>query len=488
MPAKPKMTWEPKPRRWRKMHKGKLYVVSCRELGVKETKEASYQAADAWWLKKMAEIDNAGYKFVHGTLKELRKRIEWAAANDELEMAEEYRRKLSEAEAIDACKTKDILEKHEKLKALNALFPYAPDLDERLRHLKDMGIKIPEDLLSPLLDKMFGDRDLWDDRFRRGRKVHIPEDRTVVAQVERFLALERARVEGEIVSVGEYEIVTRALHDFRDWILPDASIELIDADRIESWWSHLVALDISVETKKKKMRHVKTFVIWLAEKSLIAAPTNLHSRRHRFGGGARIVRTLPHSEVKSLIESAPGQLRLHLLLMANAGMTQIDISDLNPAEVDWERGRIRRKRSKTDDHPNVPVVEYLLWPETFELLKKYGHRSGDRALLTSSGLPWVRDVLKPDGKRSKVDNIKSNFAHIKRRKGLKFSMKILRKTSASLLESESEFARYATLFLGHSPRSIAERHYVAPSQENFDRAIKWLAMKYEIFNEEIKYR
>jgi hypothetical protein len=34
MPASYSMTWEPKPRRWRIMHKGKLYTVSCRKLGV----------------------------------------------------------------------------------------------------------------------------------------------------------------------------------------------------------------------------------------------------------------------------------------------------------------------------------------------------------------------------------------------------------------------------------------------------------------------
>jgi hypothetical protein len=32
------MTWKASTRRWRKMHRGKLYTVSCRQLGTPETK------------------------------------------------------------------------------------------------------------------------------------------------------------------------------------------------------------------------------------------------------------------------------------------------------------------------------------------------------------------------------------------------------------------------------------------------------------------
>ena len=72
--------------------------------------------------------------------------------------------------------------------------------------------------------------------------------------------------------------------------------------------------------------------------------------------------------------------------MLNCGMTQRDISDLKDEEVDWNAGRIRRKRSKTANHDNVPVVEYLLWPRTFDLLKEY--RSGGELVLLTN--PAVR--------------------------------------------------------------------------------------------------
>ncbi|MHC5543206.1 hypothetical protein ACYOEI_33710, partial [Singulisphaera rosea] len=52
------MTWVPSGRRWRKVHDGKVYVVSCRQLGVPDTKDASWRAANEWWeqQQKIADI------------------------------------------------------------------------------------------------------------------------------------------------------------------------------------------------------------------------------------------------------------------------------------------------------------------------------------------------------------------------------------------------------------------------------------------------
>src|SRR5690348_5144685 len=57
MPAKFEMTWDSRNRRWRKMHNGQRYVVSCQELGTLETKEGSYQQANRWWAAKKAEVE-----------------------------------------------------------------------------------------------------------------------------------------------------------------------------------------------------------------------------------------------------------------------------------------------------------------------------------------------------------------------------------------------------------------------------------------------
>lgn len=71
-----------------------------------------------------------------------------------------------------------------------------------------------------------------------------------------------------------------------------------------------------------------------------------------------------------MLQAAVDRTKLYILLMLNCGMTQKDISDLRVEEVDWQEGRIIRKRSKTSKHENVPTVSYLLWQETFRLLRQ----------------------------------------------------------------------------------------------------------------------
>ncbi len=434
------MTWEPVKARWKKIYKGKSYTIFCTTLGVPQNKVASYLAANEWWIAKKAEIDSQTPVKPHPMapiVQELERRLEWAEKHGERETAASLAKKII----------------------------WANDESEEPDSMSEIAyLGMPESQM------------LWHDRLSRN-KTPITADRKIKSQVDRHIALERSRVDAGQLSVSEFDTIRRCLQDFQDWVGGSNPVESLDSEKWESWWSHLMKMDISIEYKKKKLRYVRSFISWLAEKGMVAVPPNLHSRRYRFGGGAKSVPTIPIDDVKYLIRESPGQLRLHLLLMLNCGMTQTDISDLKPSEVDWEKGRIKRKRSKTEDHANVPTVEYPLWPETLALLLKFGKREGDRALLTESGRTWVRDSIKKDGKRSKVDAIKSNYVHLQRRLGMVHSMKLLRKTSASLLETSPEFARYSTMFLGHSPRSIADRHYVVPSQEQFDRAIGWLGGK-----------
>ena len=57
MPKKFQMTWVAHSRRWTKFHRGKRYFISCRQLGVPETKEASWRAANEWWDRQQGIAD-----------------------------------------------------------------------------------------------------------------------------------------------------------------------------------------------------------------------------------------------------------------------------------------------------------------------------------------------------------------------------------------------------------------------------------------------
>jgi hypothetical protein len=203
---------------------------------------------------------------------------------------------------------------------------------------------------------------------------------------------------------------------------------------------------------------------------------NIDSREFGFKIGAKTIETWTAKKFQTALAAATGQLRLHLLLMANCGFAQEDISDLLDSEVDWKGGRIIRKRSKTQDHANVPTVNYKLWPGTFALLKEY--RSGqDRVLLTESGKPWKRKEL-IDGKLVKSDNIASCYHWLKKKlNGFRKPLKWLRRMGATLLDSRSEYSRFSLMFLGHSPRGVKDRYYSAPDQVGFDEAVTWLGQQ-----------
>jgi integrase len=219
----------------------------------------------------------------------------------------------------------------------------------------------------------------------------------------------------------------------------------------------------------------RSWIRWLTEQGTIDPPRNLASR-FRFGSTAKRIPTWTVDEVRHVIDEAPGKLKLALLLMANCGMTQADVSDLADDEVDWTRGTITRRRSKTKHNENVPIVTYHLWPLTWQLLQRY--RSGEeRVLLTESGKPYVRSEM-VNGKLVKADGFTSNYAHLKRRLGFTKSMKLLRKTAATLLESHPTYGRLVPHFLGHSPRGVAAKHYASPSQDLFNQAVSWLGQQF----------
>jgi integrase len=494
MPAKPLMTWDARNRRWRKFYKGRrIPPVSCKQLSewsgkpLPETKEGSYQVANAWWLQKKAEIDGDPPDRYGDVFETLTRRRDWA------------RRKGMDAEARFIGRCIDLIERGEPAFIRRMTDDLtADDMEDLARGyqlVNELVLDLPhdcgghdpdasDDCLGHELEAREAihlDSILWNDRVTRDDPEPVPEDRTVGGLTRRFLDAELLRYNAGYLSASEYDLIRLCVEAFRDWAGPESAVERIDARRWEGYWAHLLGAGISREYKLKRLRHARNLLAWAHELGEMPLLPNLHSRKYRFGGGAKAVPTMRPEEVRMLVERATGQLKLHLLLMANCGMYQIDISELRQEEVDWDAGRITRKRTKERNEVNVPIVSYKLWPRTLELLRE--HRSGDaeRVLLTKSGRPWVVDRIE-EGRRVKGDSIATNYAHLRRKlkgEGVDVKpLKVLRKTSASLLDTDEVYGRYAEMFLGHAPRSIVDRHYRNPSGEIFDQAVTWLGEQY----------
>ena len=126
------------------------------------------------------------------------------------------------------------------------------------------------------------------------------------------------------------------------------------------------------------------------------------------------------------------------------------------------------------------MTRYKLWPETLALLKKFrakkkvlNDRDQSRVILTEDGNPLAAYWME-DGKVRRYDVIHSAFTRLYEKVGVSRPIKVFRKTAASKLAEQKDYKYYVNYFLGHSPKTIADRHYIAPSDAEFFDALDWL--------------
>jgi integrase len=309
-----------------------------------------------------------------------------------------------------------------------------------------------------------------------------PAERTVQAHVEAWRQSQQTRVNGGQLSAVRLNNALICLRHFETFVGAGADVVAVNERALEGFYTCCLKRageDWSVPYAKEAFSVTRGFVRWLWRQGAIEQlPRNIDSRDWRFDSTAKKVEVWTAAEFKLAVREAPGNFKLILLLMMNCGMRQKSVSDLLDSQVNWKAGRITLKRGKTRRFRSVPTVSYLLWPTTFELLKQY--RSGqERVLLTESGQAYVRSTSREDSRARRADGITSRWAHLKKRlrkkrPGFSRTLKGIRATASTLLEGHETYGRFTQLFLGHAPRSIAEKHYVVPSQDLFDEAVRWL--------------
>ncbi len=310
--------------------------------------------------------------------------------------------------------------------------------------------------------------------------------KTVAQAVTTYVQRQRARQVAGNVSMAHSEIIQRCIEHFQKHVGGAVAVANLTAQHLTSYHSALmeqVGKGWSQPYAKRYLGVAKQFIRWCWENELLASlPRNMQSKDLAIADRPAKITPFSDDEIKALLDAAPDRTKLYLLLALNCGYTQQDIADLEHCQVDWKKGRITRKRSKTKNSVGVPTVSYKLWRETFTLLKTLRSSDPVRVLLNADGVPLKTEHIDSKGKYKKSDNIKTAYFRLCRGK-LKQKkskpLKMLRKTSPSRLEN-SKYASCARWFLGHAPRSIADRSYIAPPQDYFDEAILWLGKQYGI--------
>lgn len=295
--------------------------------------------------------------------------------------------------------------------------------------------------------------------------------------VKDFLKSKEAAAKRRELSVARYEALRTGLKKFCDFLGSNRPITDLNTASLNRFREHLlqrVDKGLSAASADTTLQVVKQFTKWCYQQELIDLPRVLQSTGFNIQKPEKKIETINDSEIATLLGQAIDRTKLFILLMLNTGMTQQDIADLKHEEVDWDRGYISRKRSKTRKASgNVPTVAYKLWPQTLRLLKAERSEHEILALTNANGNP-LKSVEIKDGKMRKSDNIKSAWARVKIKTGISKPPKLLRKSAATKLGEHPEFGRYAQHYLGHAPSNVADRHYVRPDQQQFDAAIKWL--------------
>lgn len=472
------LTWDKVGRRWKRIYRGRTFYG---KRGVRKSDQEAYrQAVNAWneW-KATADTDIEAHKphaeQYRPAIKLRQAMLGWL--DNEQQYASEYDQ-YAESRGIEGESFAALRDRlNREIERLRRDFARAkpPQLD---------GTGLP---IDPTSTMAAAQRAWWRDNITtletHDRWIGVTDHaKTIGANLDDFLTVKRQQADSGEIAYGWFAVIRYHLEHFRRYA-GGMAVEQVNANLLSGYRARLLdtikAGEITNTYGKGLLATVKQFVEWLWESEAIEhLPRNL--RTLRITADTPTIKTLTTDEIKTLLTEATERTRLLVLLMLNTGMTGKDISDLTPDEVEWTTGRVRRRRSKTKRQKTVPVVDYKLWRTTFDLLRRYGSRKGERVFVNRNGEHLRRWNEKEGGKPRNVDNVRGVWAKLAERTGIRKPLKLLRTTSASTLAKHTDYGRFSFLFLGHSPKTTAERHYVQVPQDLFDKAVLWLGSQFGV--------
>ena len=531
MPRKAQLTWQAGTKgrkgRWRKKYKGHIYHFPG---GRGKTDLEAHDLAVRAWEDQKARIDEETLKQHEAdyvlAIAEWDQVLTWCRKHQEEEMADVAVEKLGRLrKALSAPKPRPV-ERNDTFPGRFDHIDFSPDLKEALaegekrseeyfksdtgpfagvpgysdyraasdRFLSEIlgspaeragrkvkTVVVPARLGFDSPDPLVLRKEVWRDRLEVMQRA-AKQDNTLKVHVDLFLAGKRADADAGELTVGRVEKLRIQLSHFCDWLGSETPVAEITSQMLRDYRSKLLeqvtADNWSRTTASDRLGSVKSLVRWLWDTEAISSLPRSMTKLEIGKSNKKIV-DFDHDEIRRLLTKASNRTRLYILLMLNCGQTQKDVADLSPGEVDWDVGRITRKRSKTRGHAGVPEVSYLLWPETLSLLRQErSSEKSDRVLLNEKNEPlWMEEL---SDKYKKNDNVRSAFDRLRRKLKIGKSLISLKKTSASLIRSSKEYKGLEDVYLAHAPQKMSDRHYAKAPQELLDEAIKWLREQYGI--------
>ena len=244
------MTWVEASQRWLKSYQGKMYAVSCRQLGLEKrvrTRTASRQLANEWWVEKQAEID---------------------AIPPEPECVEDIEEEIDENDY--QFRTGKVSEEKHRQTEINLIAKRRKLLGgkiEELAYLVDRGLESPETLARHLLIE------------RTLQKEYAAEGNSIGDYIDRFVRQKRTIANADGIDPERYSAYRAQINLFGTWADREKPIQCLDTHMMEDFHGHLLeqvaAKRLSYSYAKNILDTVKQFARYCYMHDVIQLPKNI---------------------------------------------------------------------------------------------------------------------------------------------------------------------------------------------------------------------
>lgn len=298
---------------------------------------------------------------------------------------------------------------------------------------------------------------VWEERFRQLDSLSLhqrKQPQTVGHQVQRFLNFKEKQVEGGVIKARTWGTLNERLENFVTWIKPGTHVSTINGTTVTGFYECVLSQQEWGQLRRKGVFKVACqWIRWAWRQDdveLDVLPRNIDSDEFVFldhlddSGVTRQSRTdlLWSVDVfHEVLNLMPDDFKLFILLMLNCGFTNTDLTKLAKSEVRLDEERIVRQRTKTRRHRHPPVVNYILWPRTLELLRLHWNDHPTLALTNRVGNPLGVSKLVRVGDKTKEtvwSSIGRRFESMKEKHPTmpQKQLMFLRKTGSTKIKSD----------------------------------------------------
>lgn len=449
--------WDRLNTRWVKMLNGKRYRITCEELGLPKsdwTKEGSIDLAKKWWIQKLGELNSQEPQLqslpdeLRDYIQKLKNRsriLEMEGRNPILyqERLKEVRKQIKDGE-YDICE----------------IDPYVSMIAKGLDVVS--GGEMLSGLGVPSLNLLLGESFYWAELEKKYEK--IDQIQTIGHWLNEFKngKFEKNNESTIIREKCFYEEIFNLKLNGQNLLRKEMQIDCINEQKISDVYQAYKLMKLDPETKKKRWVWFKKFVRYILEHAGKPPnrPRNLDSKDFVFSKENLIDKPeVDLNEIRSFLKNLPDRLRLYALLALNCAMNNVDIALLEHSQIDLDKKTLKRKRIKTKGWAKVPTVTYYLWAETVRLLKRFANEKSQFVLTDDAGKGLYLTNKEIENVRL-YDKVGVQWRdHFKGTEDKKFTLKDFRFFGADLLGNHQKHMLYKDIFLGHSPKSVADRNY-----------------------------